>query len=439
MNQLFDYLNIVGLTRTASSKKIYKLKDLELVKILEIIDAIIKEHNMSEVDSRFSFVANNTLSGGSHPCSYIDCRIKNIDTLARNAILYADVVYITNPFEKYYHLETFDESDRHTLETDFLLLYHVKALLVNGIFKFSSSFMHVCKSCLREAKILTRPYELKLEKAKSLLSDKILSDFKFLIDYDEDNVPFVEVRPTNDIVEHPVIYHFNGETLEKFEALVKKKKTNKLTKKDVLEMGLSDDFTLPIINDLMVQNYYTNTFDSHYLTNRKIDSLLIANNQSKSKISFSDKISESLNHKVPFLPATSLSDLIKLRTNEGEAFELYRSSLTKFLASITVKDYNLKEAFRDEIEPELNKINQTIKKNRKSILNDLVKDTLVGSTFVSIGLFTNFLPQAAGAIVTGVGGINYLDKFGNNIKKLSTIKSEVRENKYYFIWKLMRQ
>ena len=204
-------------------------------------------------------------------------------------------------------------------------------------------------------------------------------------------------------------------------------------------MGFSDDFSSPIINDLMIQNYYANTFNSHYLTTRKIDSLLIANNQNKSKISFSDKVSQSLNHKVPFLPTSSLNDLIKLRSSEGEAFQLYRSSLTKFLSSITSKDYNLKEAFRDEIEPELIKINQTIKKTRKSILNDLVKDTLVGSTFVSIGLFTNFLPQAAGAIVTGVGGINYLDKFGNNIKKLSTIKSEVRENKYYFIWKLLRQ
>lgn len=439
MNELFDYLNIVGLTKTSIPKKIYKLTDSELVKILEIIDAIIKEHNMGEVDSRFSFVANNTLSGGSHPCTYIDCRIKNIDTLARNAILYADVVYITNPFEKYYHLEAFDESDRHELETDFLLIYHVKALLVCGIFKFSSSFIHLCKPCLRKAKILTKPYELKLEKAKSFLSEKILSDFKFLIDYDEDNIPFLEVRPTNDIVEHPIIYNFSGEVLEKFETLIKNKKTNKLTKKDVLEMGFTDDFSSPIINDLMIQNYYANTFDSHYLTNRKIDSLLIANNQNRNKRSFSENVSQSLNHKIPFLPTSSLNDLIKLRNNEGEAFQLYRSSLTKFLSSVTSKDYNLKEAFRDEIEPELIKINQTIKKTRKSILNDLIKDTLVGSTFVSIGLFTNFLPQVAGTIVTGVGGINYLDKFGNNIKKLSTIKSEVRENKYYFIWKLLRQ
>lgn len=387
MNQLFDYLNIAGLTKSAIHKTIYKLKDSEIIKILEIIDAIIKEHNMDEVDSRFSFVANNTLSGGAHPCSYIDCRIKNIDTLARNAILYADVVYITNPFEKYYHIETFTDSIRHDLEADFLLVYHVKSLLTSGIFKFSSSFIHICKSCLRKEKILTRPYELKLEKAKSLLSEKILDDFKFLIDYDENELPFVEVHPTNDIIEHPIIYQFTGEHLEKFEGLVKNRKINKLTKDEVIALGLCEDFTLPIINDLMIQNYYANTFKSHYLTNRKIDSLLIENNHPKKRISFSDTVSQSLNHKVPFLPTTSLIDLIKLRTKEGEAFHLYRSSLTKFLSSITTKGYNLKEAFRDEIEPELNNINHTIKKTRKSILNDLVKDTLIGSTFVSIGVF----------------------------------------------------
>jgi hypothetical protein len=54
MNQLFDYLNIVGLTRSAIPKKIYKLKDSELVKILETINVIIKEHNMGKVDSKLS-------------------------------------------------------------------------------------------------------------------------------------------------------------------------------------------------------------------------------------------------------------------------------------------------------------------------------------------------------------------------------------------------
>ena len=40
-----------------------------------------------------------------------------------------------------------------------------------------------------------------------------------------------------------------------------------------------------------------------------------------------------------------------------------------FLSSINAKDYYLKEAFRDEIEPELTEIDQTIKKTRKSILD----------------------------------------------------------------------
>jgi len=439
MQQLFDYLNVIGLKGKSLHKILFKLKDSDIIQILEIINNIIQENSDIKSDSKFSFVANSTLSGEPRPCASYSCRLNNIDTLARNSILYADTVYVTNPFEKYYHCISFTDFDKLRLEYDLLLLYHVKSLFLEGIFRFSSTFTHVCRDCLRKEKILTKAYEGKLNKAEKYLTEKILADFKYIIEFDEYDKPSIEVYGTNDIIDHPLVFNYNEKYPERFNALKSNRKSKKLSRNEIIDLDLVSDFTYPIVNDLMVQNYYTNIYKAHYLTNRKIDGLLIQNNQDKNKLAISEHISQSLNHKIPFLPTADLSKLLKLRKHEGEAFQLYRNSLTQFLSTIKSTEYNLKEAFQDEIQPELLKISQTIKKTKKTIFQDFSKDVIVGSTFVSVGLFTNFLPQTVGTVITALGGINYVDKIGNSIKKMATIENEVKDNKYYFIWKMLRQ
>lgn len=51
--------------------------------------------------SLFNFSVNRSLAGFPTPCSDFDCRINNIDNLARFASLYADTIFIPSPFDKY--------------------------------------------------------------------------------------------------------------------------------------------------------------------------------------------------------------------------------------------------------------------------------------------------------------------------------------------------
>ncbi len=201
-------------------------------------------------------------------------------------------------------------------------------------------------------------------------------------------------------------------------------------------LNIVDAFVDPIINDLMTQNFYTYIYKSTYLTNREIDQKLMYKNEYPSKRNLSNNIYESLAHIIPSLPNANLRNLIGLRQKEGEAFEVYRLAISNFLQNIKDKEVALKMAFEDEIKPEINKINQTIKNSKKLIYSDMKKDTLVLSLFVTIGLFANILPQNLGEIIASLGGINSLGKFANNFKKLTTTDIDVNSNKYFFLWKL---
>jgi hypothetical protein len=239
-----------------------------------------------------------------------------------------------------------------------------------------------------------------------------------------------------EILEHPSGFTYTGDALIDLRKKLGRKTQGVLTKKQATKLGLINQFVEPIIDDLLTQNYYSSLYNSSYLTDREIDSNLI---QDKNKSILNKKFTSSLSHHIPHIPNVPLGNLMELREKEGEAFQIYRDSLTAFLSNSKENDTNLKEAFRDEIWPEINKMNQTIKSAKKIIVADLVKDVIVGTTFVSIGLFSHFLPENISQIVAGLGGINYLSKFGDNTKKLLNIESEMRNNKYFFVWKLRQE
>ena len=47
----------------------------------------------------FSFTSNGSLSGGRFPCASHKCRLQKIDELSSFAALYADHVFVQNPFD----------------------------------------------------------------------------------------------------------------------------------------------------------------------------------------------------------------------------------------------------------------------------------------------------------------------------------------------------
>jgi hypothetical protein len=435
MNELFTFLSRTGLTPQKIERRISSMQDNEIADMFEKIAEILSKQEKGDRSSDFNFVANRTLSGGDYPCVHDGCRIRNVDNLARNSILYADTVYLNNPFDDYAHTSLYSKDLRYQIMGDLKVLYHVKPLLDEGLFKFSTSYIHVCKACLRRLKILTKSHEKKLSKVKDDLLNIFSTQFTYKI---VDNRSALEVSGPSDVLEHPIILRPRQNSFENLLKNNLRRSKLQLSTQELIDYRIADHFIPYIIEDLINQNYYANAFNSHYLTNRDIDARLINNNQPQSRQKLANEIANSLGHHLPFIPQTDLKSLINLRKKEGEAFQIYRTSFSIFLQNIKSKSHNLQEAFKDEIEPEIYKMNQTIKTAKKIIYNDIKKDFFLGSTFVSVGLLSNFLSPNVAALLTGLGGINYLNKFADSANKLASVESTVRNNRYFFIWKLKK-
>jgi hypothetical protein len=85
--------NIVNDIHNRSAKDVYEFA--------ETLALIAKYHFQpsAKPNENFSFIANSALSGGNQPCSYAECRKNKLNELITFSALYADEVYIQNPFE----------------------------------------------------------------------------------------------------------------------------------------------------------------------------------------------------------------------------------------------------------------------------------------------------------------------------------------------------
>lgn len=148
MDILLKFIDDVKLEKKEFLDYILDVEDEELAEFIALLNDVIDSSYSREAPDRgFTFIANSTLSGLSFPCGEIECKLDNVVSLARNAILYADTVYIQNPFEVYSNRNLFNEKLRVDIINDLILLGVIKPLLKTGIFKIAKSKAHFCHDC----------------------------------------------------------------------------------------------------------------------------------------------------------------------------------------------------------------------------------------------------------------------------------------------------
>ncbi len=98
-------------------------------------------------NKNFSFVANSSLSGKPYPCSDLNCRLNKLDNLVSFASLYADTIYINNPFEFLYHSwENLNlEFIKNEIANAIYQYFYLKPFISLGIISYSCSYVTLCE------------------------------------------------------------------------------------------------------------------------------------------------------------------------------------------------------------------------------------------------------------------------------------------------------
>ena len=448
MNRLiFDYLYTKGINKKEDTEAYFnQISKKKIEKFILDINSNISETQFSKhnIDNTFHFFANQGFSG-SIGCPSISCGLERVQKLNRITALYSDLVYIFNPFEKYERILKSQHISidfiRARLAKDIYNIFILKEVILAGRIQFvNKEKFRYCIECYPDFEEYAELFFDKFTKTISPELKVIYSNqCDFYVENIEQNSYEILVQPKNtDLLEHSSMGMIINEKPSNLIKKIHNRKSKKIWKNELSSELLSMTYNSYLI-EIIEHSYFSNLTSSNFLSDRTTDINLLKTlsttplQQHEKSIS-PDKFINGLSHSLPLANELNISDIIELRNKEGEAFENYRIAFQKFIIkSHELSPKEIKEAFKDEISKELNKIDLTVKSFREAKKKSIISNVISLSAFVYIGLFSGILPPAMGNAVAALSSFNNISCLLQN--SLNNADSKIRDNKYFFIWK----
>lgn len=422
------------------------LSNESLFELIETIYLSTKYHfpPPSSANENFSFVANSTLSGNTLHCSNIQCRLEKLDELASFTSLYADVVYINNPFEKLY--QTWSTLDINTIKyeasSSIVQYYYLKPYFSLGLIRYAFGYVSLCSY---HHETLAKPLIDKIAHKElelvNILHEHFIESCSITLGKYPNGIPFIEVKDNSNIIEHGRIYYqINGLIKSNFlQNLIKTKNSHIFSRKEIIQEDILSLVINPLVTDFSEQEWISYFYKSSLLVdNQRKNSLFSALSTDTIELN-AIAFNHSVDHYLPTIHSNDPLEIINYRLKEEEAFKVYRDKLHKLLINAPKQDPKyIPEMFRDIILPEINVINKKMKdfQSRKKI--NLRDKLLFGSGAITFGLYSGILPSNIGSILAAIGGGSAIVSSMIDYKNAFFSKDEARANDYYFLWELTK-
>lgn len=434
MNEkLFDYMKEQGLRRYRAEKGIKDWSGKKCSSFIKNCIEIIGESAFSKANT-FSFIASTPLSGGIQPCMEPICRAKRANSLAIFSALYADNVLIQDPFRKYVNVLDTYSIDKNWLIGDIEVLFEFEDLMKNDLMGIARSEMHFCKDCAKKAMMRQEQACDKRSIAEEILMSEYIHKVNFTVKkYGTDL--FIETSGPEDLIEHgkTIIVPSKGSSIWTLLG----GKVNERIETEEVKKGLIMFLIGPILNDLMSHDMYSDLYGYNLLTNRSVDFVVRSRIESNKDNIRSSSIMEGIRHTLPNIENVSLNDLINLRKDEEESLKVYRNSIDKILTNVSsgAESEEVISLFNSEVIPELNNLDMLFSKIKNDARKNAFRKAIVGTGFISIGLFSGLFPPDIGRIMGAIGGYQFVDAISEDISHLIGVPKDVQTSRYYFLWK----
>lgn len=423
------------------AKAIYSSGNDDLYEFAETMALIAKYHFKSDgkPNSNFSFIANSSLSGGRHPCANQECRNAKLNELLAFACLYADEVYIQNPFERVMlnGADRINDADRQDLLSGIYNHIKLRPYFKKGIIKYAQNGVSLCEyHSEKQGKPLADKIEEKHKRLYELIHDHLLDRCTLVFNVDSSEEYYIEVSGPESFVEHGKMYFHFYDPSKHAKSLISKGLPYTFSKQEIVGEGLLSMVINPILHDLANQEWHSVFYGTSYLCDNETQMKIAARINNKNGRMNSTAFDSGIKHYLPTIRSHDAKTIIQLREREGEAFQVYRdkmSSLIKASESHNLED--LDAVFRDQVLPEINKIEQTIKNFKKNTKNSIKEKLLFGAGAVSIGLYSGILPPDIGQILVAIGGGSAVTQALMDYNKSLKEIPEVRKSDFYFLWK----
>jgi hypothetical protein len=383
--------------------------------------------------SLFNFSASITLSGGNFPCESVDCRIKNIENIAKFSAAYSDSTTIHNPYDFiYYYIEEdkklTESSEDKIREYTFIAVVaslQLRALIESGIIRFSKTLYTLCEPHKKEHDEETDKIHARL----MLISErkvfpKIQKQVK--LKYESQSIHLDGIE---DLIGETVYLQYKV-----FPRFMTNKKGKKIT--NIQEMKFSNPMIQNVINkainSLMMQKVSSlQKISKTYITSNSIERMLLENVDEKSD----ERAIKLLLNGLPVINTNSFGKILSVREKNKNEFKAFQNKISELL--IKGREFKEQSEFNtyvlENIESELIDIKKIQNDGRKEIMmKSLIHGGLLGAS-IHIATATNF---ESGAVL-GLMDIMYgCHEVANANKRLN---KEIKNIPTYFYYRLSEQ
>lgn len=432
--------------------QVSKIDQLSLSKMVDIateIENSIKDEQAPVNNPFFSHSASIHLGGGSLECNYLECRILRINKLARFAVMYSDKVYINSFFSKFKELDSKDNLTlyKEKLYDDLFVINEIFPLLQKGFINLFAPNTDVCFACQAKEflgegaskrfntqyKNLKETYLEKMHVKCKIIGAKHFYKFSGPKQYFEHIYSWA--RDDNSIYSHkPRIMDRlkRGESITVSKSLLK-------------ELGFHQDMAHIVATNAMNGLATSKCLNTAFLTENELHLSFLNSLQEFPEVKKQNDIAAKyLTSIVPFVEDVKLTDIIKLRNREEDAFINYRSALNSAMTEALKHNEQLtaKKAIAlhaDIIAPSLASLNIKVKQAKKDLWCKPFRSLLgvVGS--ISCGMLTGLIRPDAVAIATAIGLVGFGGKFISDVMALGDSEDKIANEQFYFLWKIKKK
>lgn len=429
---LFDYLGgFKG--KTVEEVWVY-LADLSSDKLGSFVEALIQKtpNDKWNAESDFNFSVDSTLQGGVFPCADENCRLENLDELARFSAMYANKTLIRSPIESSIDLCA-DLLDIEELAFGIVATLRLESVVRAGYIGFSSDYQTICNSCLERKRKRESDAARYLDGLWVDVLDVFYENTSSKICKNADGTLFLEISGMEEFGAHSILdYDFDPKEVPP--ALLNFYRENGAVPLgvDELRAGGIAGILSPIFNDILRLLISPLPAYSSHLTTRpaQVKVLNRMGSATRGDLSSSTGLA-SMCFELPISPDASLASILKLREDNLEAFQCWQDALSQGYRELKCDASAAEEIQRDLINPELHRLDLTFKNNKKHFRTHLGIEAAVAAATAVAGYYG--WPIQAISSVFGFDALRLIregvDLFNNE---------GLKDSSMYFLWKLKR-
>ncbi len=403
-------------------------------------------------DNILAHAATIGLSGGRGPCWELSCRARRADALAQFAGLYSERVYTQNFLSDWAAHEgaMYDsvEEARVRFCEDIVLLLRWRPLINAGLIVPVTPPTEYCPHCFA-LQFFAHGHQRRFVRARKNLSLRMRREVQFAILREFDGIT-LEARGPKALLEHGycnVWLRRLPEALAKNRNIVSRLQKGRvaLSTSAVIRARLDDMLAGAALESVSFEMAIAQLAGAQYLADRELQVELLGSIAGTDDLTRQNElVQRTLTAMVPFVADIRAADLVRLRRDEADAFELFRSDFGRIVrdwaaSGKAMSPREARQIYLDVIKPRLAKVELRIRAAGQRLNRGMGWDVLSLGAMLSFGLYRGF--QSSGLLEAArVLGVTAAARgVAAAVTNRRLAEREASTDSMYFLWKVRQR